>query len=139
MTSEVVESTKEAVHEIERAPPGRRFQTLYRKRRQSAHGGMKNGAFVAAGLVVVGAGIATYPIPVVPSEPVILVGLAILAQGSMIGARLFDGAELRIRRHFGWLIERWKALPRPGKIAAGFAWSIVLSGLSYGIYRALHH
>ena len=137
MTTDVVESTKEAVHDLERAPPGRRFQSIYEKRQKSRHGGLKNGAFIAGGLVVVGVGIATYPIPVIPSEVVILVGLATLAQGSRLGARWFDAVEVRFRRRFGWLIERWKALPRAGKIAAGTAWSVLLSGISYGIYRAL--
>src|SRR5512144_2469556 len=88
---------KKALHDLEKAPPGDRFERLYRKRQRSRHAKGMNVAFNLGGLVVVGIGIATYPIPVIPSEIVILIGLALISQGSMRGAKLLDGAEVRLR------------------------------------------
>jgi len=131
-----METPGELLQEIEEGAPGKRFQRLYRKRQQSAHGGLKNGAFVIGGLVVIAIGVVTYPIPVIPSEIVILAGIALLAQGWSVGARALDAAELWVRRRFGWLIEKWKRLPKAAKIALWIVWIAAISGLSYGVYRA---
>ena len=126
---------KAALKELEKAPPGERFQRLYRRRQASAHGGLKNGAFIVAGLLTIAAGVATYPIPVIPSEIVIVVGIALLAQGSRHGAVFMDGAEVRFRRWFAPAIRVWKRWPKWGKVLAGVLWSTALAGLSYGLYR----
>ena len=96
-----------------------------------------NVALNVGGLVVVGIGIATYPIPVVPSEIVILIGLALISQGSMHGAKLLDGAEVRLRRWFAPALKLWRRLPRWARRILAIAWVCVVSGLSYWAYRAL--
>jgi hypothetical protein len=132
------DSKPEALRELERAAPGTRFRRIYEARQGSSHGGLKNRAFMFGGLAVIAAGVATYPIPVIPSELVILVGLALLSQGSARGARMLDGAEVRFRR---WLapairvVSRW---PKWAKVAAGVAWSCVLAALSWWAWRSLH-
>src|SRR3954451_3848385 len=83
----IMETPKETLEELERAAPGTRFQTLYRKRQQSPHGGIKNVLFIAAGVLIICAGIVTYPIPLVPSEILILIGVALIAQGWKHGAK----------------------------------------------------
>ena len=128
---------KKTLHELEKAPPGERFQRLYRKRQRSRHAKGMNVAFNVGGLVVVGIGIATYPIPVIPSEIVILLGLALISQGSMRGARILDGAEVRLRRWFAPAIKLWKRLPGWLQKTLAIAWMIAAAGLSYWAYRAL--
>jgi len=127
----------ETLRELERGAPGTRFERLYEKRRRSAHGGLKNGAFFVGGLLVIAAGIATYPIPVIPSEVVILVGLALLSQGSARGARILYGAEVRARRWFAPVIRVVARWPRWAKVAAAVAWSCGLAALSWSVYRSL--
>jgi len=133
-----MDSPKKVIDEIEKAAPGTRFQRLYRKRQQSRHGGAKNGIFIVGGLLLIGAGIATYAIPVIPSDLVILLGVAVLAQGFHWAARALDRAELAFRRHFGWLIAKWRRLPRWAKWAIYIAWLVTLSGTSWWIYHTLH-
>ena len=125
------------LRELEKAPPGERFQRLYRKRQQSRHAKGMNVAFNLGGLVVIGIGIATYPIPVIPSEIVILIGLALISQGSMRGAKLLDGAEVRLRRWFAPALKVWRRLPKWARRTLAIAWAIAVSGLSYWAYRAL--
>ena len=130
-------SPEETIHELEKAAPGTRFQRVYRKRQQSRHGGLKNWAFIVGGLLTVAAGVATYPVPVVPSEIVIVIGLALLAQGSRRGAVILDGAEVRLRRWFAPALKLWNRWPRWAKVGAGIAWMVLVSGFSYWVYRMI--
>ena len=128
---------KKTLHELERAPPGERFQRLYRKRQRSRHAKGMNVAFNLGGLVVVAIGIATYPIPVIPSEIVILVGLALISQGSLHGPKFLDGTEVRLRRWFAPALKLWRRLPRWARRTLAVVWIVSVSGLSYWAYRAL--
>ena len=130
-------SPLKALQELERARPGERFRRLYRKRQRSRHARGMNVAFNLGGLVVVGLGIATYPIPVIPSEIVILIGLALISQGSLRGAQLLDGAEVRLRRWFAPALKLWRRLPKWARRVLVAAWVVMISGLSYWAYRAL--
>ena len=128
---------KQTLHELEKASPGKRFQHLYRKRQKSRHARGMNVAFNLGGLVVVAVGIATYPIPVIPSEIVILIGLALVSQGSMRGAKLLDGAEVRLRRWFAPALKVWRRLPGWARRTLAVAWVVAVSALSYWGYRAI--
>ena len=128
---------KETLRELEHAAPGTRFERLYRKRQQSRHGGWKNGGFVIGGLLTIGIGIVTYPVPVIPSEIVILIGIALLSQGSRRGAVILDGAEVRLRRWFAPAIALWGRLPKWAKVALGIAWMCAVAALSWWVYRRI--
>jgi hypothetical protein len=132
-----VAGPKETLRELEHAAPGTRFQRLYRKRQRSRHGGWKNAGFVIGGLLTIGVGVATYPVPVIPSEIVILLGVALLSQGSRRGALILDGAEVRLRRWFAPAIAIWGRLPKWAKVASSVAWMAAVAALSYWGYRAI--
>ena len=135
MTS--VTNPRQTLRALEKAPPGERFQRLYRKRQQSAHRGLMNWAVLIIGLLVVAAGIVTYPVPLIPSDIIILVGIAIFAQGSARGARAFDWLERRFRRRFPGVIKLWKGLPRAGKIGLTTGWMALATTIGILVYRAL--
>ena len=136
-TDPMKSTPKETLHEIEAAPPGERFQRLYRKRQKSRHAKGMNVAFNVGGVIVIGVGIVTYPIPVIPSEIVILAGLVLISQGSLRGAKILDGAEVRLRRWFAPAIKLWKRLPGWLRKTLAVAWMVAVAGLSYWGYRAL--
>lgn len=128
---------KETLQTLEDAPAGQRFQRVYDKRQQSRNGGRKNVAFIIGGLLVIAAGVATYPVPVIPSEIVIVLGLAILSQGSRRGAIILDGTEVRLRCWFAPAIRVWSRWPKWAQVSAGIAWMGLLAGLSYWAYQAI--
>lgn len=123
------------LHELKKGEPGERFQRLYKKRQDSPHGGAKNAAFIATGALTVALGVLTYPIPVIPSDVVILLGVALFAQGSKAGARALDWLEVRFRRRFPGTIQWWKELPRAAKLFISVAWPTTVGTLFYLIYR----
>jgi hypothetical protein len=132
-----VSTPKETLHELEKAPPGARFQRLYRRRQRSRHARSMNVAFNVGGLLVIALGIATYPIPVIPSEIVIVAGLALVSQGSMRGATILDGTEVRLRRWFAPALKVWRRLPKWLRRVLAGAWMLGVAALSYWGYRSL--
>ena len=115
---------KQAWREFKRSPPGRRFQELYERRRQSRRGLAKRVLFIVGGLLAVAAGIATFPVPGVPSELIIITGLAIFAQGSKRAARILDWIELRLRGPF---LRIWRPLPHAAKVLLAALWMALLA------------
>ena len=116
--------------------PGERFKALYRRRARSRHARLKKGLFLAGGVVAIAAGIATYPIPVIPSDFVILFGIASIAQATMYGARALDWLELKLRGPFRVAYRWWKPLPPWVKVVLSILWCFGVGGIGYGIYRA---
>ena len=119
----MLQRLKQAWREFKRSPPGRRFQELYRRRQQSRRGGAKRALFIGGGLLTVATGVASFPVPGVPSELIIIAGLAIFAQGSMSAARLLDWVELRLR---GPYLRIWRPLPRAAKVVIVALWMALL-------------
>ena len=121
--------------EFKKAPPGERFTKLYERRQRAPHAGLKKVLYFALGCVAIGIGIVTYPIPLIPSEPFMLVGIAAIAQASWLGARALDWLEVKLRVPFRPLVKLWKKLPRWGKIALSILWSGLAAFAGYGVYR----
>lgn len=88
--------------EIVHSTPGRRFQERYRKKQGDS--AWKRCAFICAGAVLTLVGVFFLAVPG-PGVPILLVGLALLAQTSAAVARGLDRAEVKLRR---W----WKNLRR---------------------------
>lgn len=118
---------KQSWREFRRSPPGRRFRELYERRRRARHAGAKRALFIGGGLLTVAAGVASFPVPVVPSELVILTGLAIFAQGSERAARLLDWAELRLRGPLRRVWRVWAPLPGAAKVLLVALWTALLA------------
>jgi uncharacterized membrane protein YbaN (DUF454 family) len=128
---------KQTLRDLKKASPGKRFESIYRKRHQSRGGSLKNALFIFGGIATIATGVLTYPIPVIPSEVVIVLGVALLAQGSLRGARMLDWIELRLRRRFSWALQIWRPLPRVLKVVVSVLWMAALSAVSYAVYRAI--
>ena len=120
----MLQRLKQAWREFKRSPSGRRFQDLYKRRGRSRRAGAKRALFIGGGLLTVATGVVTFPVPGVPSELIIVVGLAIFAQGSKRAAQLLDWVELRLRPLF---LRVWSPLPRAAKVLIGVLWTALLA------------
>jgi len=83
--------------DIVRATPGRRFQERYRRRAQSERGRIARCAAVLAGIGLTIVGLFFLAVPG-PGTAILAVGLALIAQESVVAARFLDRAEIRLRR-----------------------------------------
>ena len=88
--------------DITQSTPGRRFQERYRKKQGAS--AWKRCLFTCAGVVLTLVGVFFLVAPG-PGLPILVVGLALLAQTSAGVARGLDRAEVKLRR---W----WKNLRR---------------------------
>jgi hypothetical protein len=123
----MLQRLKQAWREFKRSSPGYRFQELYRRRQKSRRAGAKRALFIVGGLLTVAGGVASFPIPGIPSELIIVAGLAIFAQGSIHAARVLDWIELRLRGPMLWVWRIWRPLPRAVKIVLGTLWMMLLA------------
>lgn len=80
--------------ELRRGTPGRRFEERYRRRH--THGVLRKALVMAAGVLLVLAGIPLLPLPG-PGLVVIAAGAALIAQESRTAARALDWLERRLR------------------------------------------
>jgi len=83
--------------EIIHGQPGRRFQERYRRKHAEKGGVWKRCAYCAAGAVLTLVGIFFLAVPG-PGIPILVIGLALIAQESKTLARLLDRSEVRLRR-----------------------------------------
>jgi hypothetical protein len=90
--------------EIIHSQPGRRFQERYRRMHSKGTSAWKRCAFVAAGILLTLVGVFFLAVPG-PGIPILVVGLALVAQESSTLARGLDRTEVRLRR---W----WKKVRR---------------------------
>ena len=88
--------------EITQSLPGRRFQDRYQRMRAQKGSAWKRCALFIAGILLAALGVFFLVVPG-PGIPILVVGLALLAQESVTLARLLDRSEVKLRR---W----WKRL-----------------------------
>lgn len=90
--------------EITHSQPGRRFQERYERNHADKGSLWKRCPLVIAGIALTLIGVFFLAVPG-PGIPILVVGLALIAQESATLARWLDRAEVRLR---GW----WKKLRR---------------------------
>ena len=83
--------------QFKRSRPGRRFQDHYERKRESRGGALWRCAVVVCGALLCLAGLFFMAVPG-PGIPILLVGMALVAQQSRTAAGLLDRTELRLRR-----------------------------------------
>jgi hypothetical protein len=126
-----------SLDDLKHGKPGERFQRLYEQRQASSHGPAKNVALILTGVVIIAAGLATYPIPIIPSEFILVCGVALVAQCSKRGARLLDRMEVRFRSRCAGAIKLWKRIPVAAKVLISVAASSAIGALSLLLMRAV--
>lgn len=114
--------------------PGSRFQDLNRRRAMTGNAAATKLLFVCAGILTVCTGIASYTLPGFPSTMTVLLGLALFAQGSMLGARMLDWIELRIERPLHSALRAWAALPAWLRAIAVLGWVLFVGSVMYLLF-----
>ncbi len=130
----MLDGLKESWRVLREHEPGRRFQEVHRRRNLSARA---RAVYTGGGLLLVGAGLATEAVPFVPSNTIVLVGLAVLAHVSARGARAMDRAELKLQPLIRWGLAAWRKLPRPMKWVVSVLWMLLLSAAGFALWRAV--
>jgi uncharacterized protein (TIGR02611 family) len=102
----VLVALRHAWHDLGKAPPGRRFQQRFQRRRSAPRSALRKAVVLAAGVLVVIAGVIALPLPG-PGLAIMALGALLIAEESRAAARALDWLELKLRRLFA------SARPRP--------------------------
>ena len=123
---------------LRRAPRGDRFQELNRRRSEEGrNGGARRTFAITVGALLVILGLLTYPIPGPPSNLMILVGLALIAQELIWVARALDGLEVRAHGRHRKNVAAWRRLTDRMKGFIGFLCTLFLAACAGGLYLLL--
>ena len=131
----VIEGIKSRWHSLKEGEPGKRFCQEY-ERRNRERGGKRNILMLAAGAIVLAAGIFFLPAPG-PGILIVALGGGMIAQESRFAARMLDKTELLGRSVVTWALGVWKKAPLAGKIAIVVVSAAVTAAAVFLAYRIL--
>lgn len=120
--------------ELAAGEPGRRFQEMYRRGQSGRSLGRKL-LVLGGGVLLVAAGIASFPVPAVPSDLLILLGIALASQESPRMAHSLDRLELRLQPQLRWAARGWRRLPRALRVLLALLWMGTVGLAGYGVHR----
>ncbi len=112
------------------APPGERFERLYKARKDQKASRL---VFLVVGLLLLVGGVILLFIPG-PGLPLIAFGAALLAQQSLWLARVLDQLEPVLRRFARRAKSSWKKAATPLKAAIVSGAALVAAAAIYGAY-----
>jgi uncharacterized protein (TIGR02611 family) len=95
----VLVGLRHAWQELRKAPPGRRFQQRFQRRRSAPRSALRKTGVLAGGALVVIAGVIALPLPG-PGLVIMALGALLIAGESRAAARSLDWLEVKLRRLF---------------------------------------
>src|SRR5687768_16912343 len=110
----LLKNIKKRWQSLKRGEPGKRFQDEYDKRHGADASRAKKIGILAAGVIVLVAGIILMPAPG-PGILIVAIGAAMVSQESKFAARVLDGVEVKGRALIEWALGIWKRAPLAGK------------------------
>lgn len=129
---------KQQFHELQRGRPGRRFQARYEKAKKGRRGHNTTGRIVrlVLGFALMAGGLILMVIPG-PGLPLLFLGAGFVATESLWVARAMDRLEVRLRAVWRWIVEHWKRLSLPGKIAVATLLAVGAAAGAFLFYRLM--
>ncbi len=132
MTSRpMLEKWKKNWKEFKKAPPGERFQGMYRRRRAGSPAVLVG--MIVAGILLIAGGVVLLAIPG-PGILVIAFGGALLAEQFLFVAKAFDQLELFLSKLQRGVFAFWKRASAAVRAAILASAALVAAGASYAVY-----
>ena len=89
-------------------PSGQRFQGHYQRHQQSRPRTLHRKILaIGGGILIMGIGVVFLPAPG-PGALILLIGAALIAEESLLAARILDKIELRVQPLVNWLGQLWQ-------------------------------
>ena len=107
---------REGLHKLQEGEPGKRFQEHYRSRQEGGGSSrVRRWLFLGGGTIVILAGLFFLPAPG-PGFLILFLGGGLIAQESLVAAKVLDWIELRLRKVGSWALRIWKGASMPVKV-----------------------
>ena len=131
----MLHALKEHWNDLKHGKPGKRFQDHYNKYHDESGGHFgRKALFIGLGALIVAAGIFFLPAPG-PGFLIIFLGGGLMAQESLVAARVLDWCELRVRAVAQWALGIWKRAPIPARAAIAFFGLVIAAGAGFAAYQ----
>lgn len=127
------DSLKQSWEEIKHHEPGCRFQEHYRSRQQQRSGFLKKVLYIGGGLLIIAAGIFFLPAPG-PGFLIIFVGAGLVAQESLLAARILDRTEVALRKLADFALRVWNGASTPLRVLIVVVALALAAGAAYLAY-----
>jgi len=122
--------------EFKRGKPGTRFEERYRRKRKQGQNPVYRWLVVLLGMLLVAAGLFFLPAPG-PGALILMVGAALVAEGSLTVARLLDKGEVDLRRALRRIKAMWAGSSTAMKAVVALGAMLLLAALGYGAWELL--
>lgn len=103
----MLEVVKQTWRRFKAANPGQRFQQEFSRRQGASRSPIQKALFIVGGLLLMAAGFLFLFIPG-PGLVFILIGGFLIAQQSLVAARVLDSTEIRLRKLLTWSLRAWR-------------------------------
>lgn len=111
----MVKKLKQSWRRFKTGSIGWRFQQQFRYRQQAGHGPLEKALFIGGGSLLMVAGVVFLFIPG-PGLLVFLLGGVLVAQQSLLAARILDWMEVHARQLIAWSFGLWRSFSPALKI-----------------------
>ncbi len=127
---------RDSVRQLREGEPGERFQEHYRRRQKGGSSPLRRWLYLGGGTIVILAGIFFLPAPG-PGFLIIFLGGGLVAQESMVAARVLDRLELRLRAVGAWALRTWRGASMAVRVLIVVVTLAVVGAAGYGAYWVL--
>ena len=98
---------KQTWRRLKAANPGQRFQQEFRRRHGAGRSPIQKALLIVGGLLLMAAGFLLLFIPG-PGLLFLFAGGFLIAQQSLVAARVLDWSEVRLRKLLAWSLRAWR-------------------------------
>ncbi len=118
--------------------PGQRFQREFRRRHSAGRSPIQKALLIVGGLLLMAAGFLLLFIPG-PGLVFLFVGGFLIAQQSLVAARVLDWSEIRLRKLLAWSLRAWRRSSTTLKALLVVVAVVVLGAVGLGVFKFLDY
>lgn len=132
------EKSKKTWRRLKANNPGQRFQQEFRRRHSAGRSPIQKALLIVGGLLLMAAGFLLLFIPG-PGLVFLFVGGFLIAQQSLVAARVLDWSETRLRKLVAWSARAWRRSSVPLKLLVVVVAVVVLGAVGLGVFKFLDY
>jgi uncharacterized protein (TIGR02611 family) len=114
--------------------PGQRFQQEFRRPRSAGRSPIQQALLILGGLLLMAAGLLLLFIPG-PGLVFLFVGGFLIAQQSLVAARVLDWSEIRLRKLLAWSLRAWRRYSTNLKLLLVVVAVVALGAIGSSVFK----
>jgi uncharacterized protein (TIGR02611 family) len=118
--------------------PGQRFQQEFRRRHSAGRSPIQKALLIVGGLLLMAAGFLLLFIPG-PGLVFLFVGGFLIAQQSLVAARVLDWSETHLRKLLAWSLRAWRRSSITLKLLFVVVAVVVVGAVGLGVFKFLDY